>query len=248
MRKWSLLSMTLILLLACTCQVPSFLGDLLPGRGEAKGEMIEYGDIVEGTIGDDGREYWSFSGKAGDQINISMDSRDLDTFLVLFGPDDNFLALDDDSGGSLDAMIRRFVLPKSGIHNIVATSYGGSARGDYSLELERTDTGRDPDSVGGGSIEIGESVTGDLQASNGDVWTFSGEAGDRVTISLQSDEFDTVLDVWGPDFEYAANNDDGGSGSNSLIDNFTLPASGTYSIIARGFADGARGSYTLSLE
>jgi len=248
MRKGFPLSMVLILIMACTCQVPAFLGDLLPPGGEARGEMIDYDVVVDGIIGSDGREYWSFSGRSGDQITISMDSSDFDTFLTLFGPDDNYLTADDDSGGSLNAMIRRFVLPSSGIHNIVAMSYGGDVGGDYTLELQRTDTGREPDEIGGGTIEIGDTLTQDLQTWTGDVWLFSGQEGDRVTISMQSDEFDTVLEIWGPDLMRAEHDDDGGDRTDSLIEGFRLPASGTYSIVARGFSIGETGSYRLSLD
>lgn len=248
MRKGFPLSMVLILIMACTCQVPSFLADLLPPGGEARGEMIDYDDVVEGIIGSDGREYWSFSGRSGDQIRISMDSSDFDTFMTLFGPEDNYLTADDDSGGSLNAMIHRFVLPNSGIHNIVAMSYGGGEGGDYTLELQRTDSDRDPDEIGGGTIESGDSLTQDLQAWTGDVWLFSGQEGDRVTISMQSDEFDTMLEIWGPDLMRAEYDDDGGDGTNSEIEGFRLPASGTYSIVARGYGPGERGSYRLSLD
>jgi len=248
MRKEFPLTMVFILIMACTCQVPAFLADLLPSGGEARGEVIEYDDVVEGIIGSDGREYWSFSGRSGDQIRISMDSRDFDTFLTLFGPEDNYLAADDDGGGSLNAMIHRFVLPSSGIHNIVAMSYGGSGGGDYTLELQRTATDRDPDEIGGGTIELGDSLTQELQAWTGDVWLFSGQEGDRVTISMQSDEFDTVLEIWGSDLMRAEHDDDGGDGTDSLIEGLRLPASGTYSIVARGFTIGETGSYRLSLD
>lgn len=248
MRRWGLLLSALILVVACTCQVPSFLSDFIPSQGNPRGDMIEYDSVVEGTLGQEGLQYWSFSGRSGDQITILMESRQIDTFLVLFGPDDRFLTFDDDSGGDLNAMIRRFVLPSSGIHNIVATSYSGDQRGEYGLELERTDTGREATEPGGGTISSGETVTGELQGWSGDTWLLDGSEGDRVTIRLESEEFDTVLEIWGPDLVRIADDDDGGVGTNSLIDGFSLPGSGTYSIVARGYDRGEQGRYTLSVE
>jgi serine protease Do len=210
--------------------------------------MIEYDSVVEGMIGPEGLQYWSFSGNSGDQIMILMESRRVDAFLALFGPDDQFLTVDDDSGGDLNAMIRRFVLPSSGIYNIVATSYGGDQQGEYSLELERTDTGREPVEQGGGTISTGETVTGELQDWTGDVWLLVGSEGDQVTISLESEEFDTVLEVWGPDLVRIEKDDDGGVGTNSRIDSFRLPTTGTYNIVARGYSRGERGDYTLTVE
>jgi hypothetical protein len=203
---------------------------------------------VEGTLGQDDLEYWSFSGRAGDQITILMQSRQVDSFLALFGPDDKYLIVDDDSGGDLDAMIRRFVLPDSGIYNIVATSYGGYGSGGYTLELERTDSGREPGEIGGGTIAVGDVVNGELQEWTGDAWLFTGSAGERLTISLESDDFDTVLEIWGPDLSLIEDDDDSGWELNSLIEDFALPTSGTYNIVVHGFSRGERGSYTLSLD
>jgi serine protease Do len=248
MRRWGLLLAALILVVACTCQVPSFLSDFIPSRGTPRGDMIEYDSVVEGTLGADGLQHWSFSGRSGDQITILMESRQIDTFLALFGPDDRFLTVDDDSGGDLNAMIRRFVLPSSGIHNIVATSYSGDQRGEYTLELERTDTGRDASEPAGGTISSGETVNGELLDWTGDAWLFDGSEGDRVTIRLESEEFDTVLELWGPDLARIEEDDDGGVGTNSLIDGFSLPSSGTYNIVARGYNRGEQGRYTLRVE
>jgi len=248
MRKWGLMSITLILIMACTCQVPSFLSDLIPRAGTARGDVIEYDSVVEGMLGPEGLQYWSFSGRSGDQIMILMESRQVDAFLALFGPDDHFLTVDDDSGGDLNAMIRRFVLPRSGIYNIVATSYGGYDAGSYTIELERTDTGREYDEPAGGTISHGQTVTGELQDWTGDAWLFEGAAGDRVTISLESADFDTVLEIWGPDLARIESDDDGGEGTNSSIEDFELPSTGTYNIVARGFSRSERGAYTLTLE
>jgi hypothetical protein len=75
-----------------------------------------------------------------------------------------------------------------------------------------------------------------------------GSEGDQVTISLESEEFDTVLEVWGPDLVRIEKDDDGGVGTNSRIDSFRLPTTGTYNIVARGYSRGERGDYTLTVE
>jgi serine protease Do len=226
----------------------SFLTGLFEGGGEARGDEIVFGDDVQGSISRGGADYWSFSGDSGDEITIGMTSEDFDTFLALFGPDDTYLICDDDGGGDLNAMISEFVLPSSGTYNIVATSYWGDVGGNYELELKITDTGRSPESIGGGALDYGDSIREHLNTWTGDVWTFSGEAGDRVSIRMESDDFDTYLDLWGPDLRRVTADDDGGGGTDAYIDNFTLPATGTYNIVARGFSAGDRGDYTLSLD
>jgi|GEM_PF-5873448 len=248
MRIPRLLSAILLLLISCTCMDLSFLSGLLEDDGEPRGEMIEFGNEVQGSIGEGGVEYWSFTGDSGDQITISMESQDFDSFVALFGPDDQYLVCDDDSGGGLNARIRRFVLPSSGIFNIVAMAFWQDVGGDYTLELEQTGTDQTFDEIGGGSLEYGDSVREHLDIWTGDVWTFSGEAGDRVSIRMGSNDFDTYLDLWGPDLKRVTYNDDDGRGTNSFIDNVTLPLSGTYNIVARGYSTGETGNYSLSLE
>jgi hypothetical protein len=248
MRILRQLSAALLLLVSCTCVDLSFLSGLLKNDGEPRGEMIEFGDELQGSISARENHFWSFSGDSGDQITIRMRSSDFDTYLVLFGPDDRYVTCDDDSGGGLNSMIDRFVLPDSGIFNIVAMPYWYDVGGDYTLELERTDSGRSFTEIGGGSLEYGDTVHERLENWTGDVWTFSGEAGDRVSIRMRSNDFDTYLELWGPDLKRLTHSDDDGEGTNSFIEIVTLPLSGTYNIVARGFSAGETGDYSLSLE
>jgi hypothetical protein len=90
-----------------------------------------------------------------------------------------------------------------------------------------------------------------------DVFTFEGEAGDRVIIEMTraSGSLDTLLYLVGPDGFELENNDDieAGENTNSRIPvsgGYVLPADGTYTIIATHFGTiygGTTGGYTLSL-
>ncbi len=75
---------------------------------------------------------------------------------------------------------------------------------------------------------------------------FSGEAGQIVTISLNSGEFDTYLTLLDPSGrEIAANDDYARSLNSSLV--VTLPENGQYKVLARSFS-GQGGSYTISVK
>lgn len=76
--------------------------------------------------------------------------------------------------------------------------------------------------------------------------TFTGNAGQSVVITLDSEDFDTVLSVLGPDGEEIAYNDDSGNSLNSRVI-ITLPTRGTYTAVARSFS-GQAGDYTLSVR
>ncbi len=100
-----------------------------------------------------------------------------------------------------------------------------------------------------GQMEYGARLHDSLTISRGvGLWAFSGSSGDRITIELSSDDFDTYLELYGPNGEYLISDDDGGTDTNSRIADYRLPSSGQYIILVRSFNNDETGSYTLSLD
>jgi len=103
------------------------------------------------------------------------------------------------------------------------------------------------------SIELGAEVVSELGgAVQAAAFVFEGAAGDRVTISLSSEGFDTYLVLVDAQGAELAVDDDGGAGLNSMITGFELPADGTYGVIATSFGGyrgtgTAEGEFTLSV-
>jgi tetratricopeptide (TPR) repeat protein len=78
--------------------------------------------------------------------------------------------------------------------------------------------------------------------------TFVGRAGQSVTISVESRDFDTLVALFSPDEKLLAKNDDiSRSNSNSAL-TFTLPASGRYTVVVNAYKKGERGRYTLTVR
>ena len=75
--------------------------------------------------------------------------------------------------------------------------------------------------------------------------TFTGKAGEAITIELNSSEFDAYLMLIDPKSNKIAENDDGGENNNAKI-TMTLPTTGTYTVIVNSYEKGQQGSYTLS--
>lgn len=74
-------------------------------------------------------------------------------------------------------------------------------------------------------------------------YTFEGTAGQAITITLDSDDFDPVLSLMGPgEMEIAANDDFGGTLNAKII--VELPEDGAYTVIAKSFS-GQGGDYDL---
>ena len=91
-----------------------------------------------------------------------------------------------------------------------------------------------------------------------DEYTFNANAGQQVSVSMSSTQFDTYLFLLKPSEtapqQSSLQDDDGGGGTNSRIPAtsgvITLPETGTYSILANAFqppTNGGTGAYSVTL-
>ncbi len=195
---------------------------------------IAYGETVEGALTEDvlSVEY-TFSGTAGDVVTIAMNG-DFDTLLTLQDSDGGEIARDDDGGEGTNSLIEGFELPATGSYTIVASSFGGSRTGSYTLSLQ---TGDVVVTLEGTPIVIGEIVTGTVTETRTTArFTFTGSAGDLISIAVASDDFDTTLTLEDARGNQIAYDDDSGNGTNSLVAGITLQDSGQYAIVVATFA------------
>ncbi len=87
-----------------------------------------------------------------------------------------------------------------------------------------------------------EAVLAQAQQSS---WYFDGDADANLTIIAQSDAFDTVIQLFAPNGELLAENDDFDH-TNSQIDT-TLSQDGVYQVVVSAFYGDASGAYTLTV-
>ena len=111
---------------------------------------------------------------------------------------------------------------------------------------------------GTSTIGPGQRLQGRLETTDGrmddggwfDAWVFIVDGASDVAISLESADFDTYLTLFrgGLDGlgEYIAEDDDGGSDTNSYLQVRLDP--GTYTVMAHPFAGEATGAYEIGLE
>src|SRR5690606_11170300 len=76
---------------------------------------------------------------------------------------------------------------------------------------------------------------------------YYGNAGETVSILLESSDFDAFLMLFSDTDELLAYDDDTGGGSDSLIV-IELPHSGVYYIVVNTLSPGEEGEYTLTVE
>lgn len=105
---------------------------------------------------------------------------------------------------------------------------------------------------GGTTIGLGDTVTGSLtDAAPSATYTLQAEAGQVVTVTLTSEDFDSYLSILDSTGTAIAENDDS-IGTNSGIQAFVLPAGTSYQILVESYSQhnnsGAEtGAYTLSV-
>ncbi|NJL87520.1 MAG: trypsin-like serine protease [Leptolyngbyaceae cyanobacterium SM1_1_3] len=102
----------------------------------------------------------------------------------------------------------------------------------------------------------GPAVTGQLDASSQvlpvdnsyfNVYAFEGSAGEPVTVEMRSSEIDSFLILVAPDGSTVGQDDDSGGNFDARI-SATLPASGTYLILANSYAPAEAGRYQLRVS
>ncbi len=100
-----------------------------------------------------------------------------------------------------------------------------------------------------GSLSYGQVLSNTVAGTKDDSWTFTGKAGDQVTIEADAsnESLDPQLALYDTSRRQIAQNDDIDFGTNKnarLI--VTLPETGTYTIVVSAFGSG--GAYTLHLS
>jgi hypothetical protein len=97
----------------------------------------------------------------GQEITISMESSDFDSYLYLLDPWRYYIAEDDDSGGNRNALITIFTYT-DGWYYILASQYSGNSYGSYTLSVKTM-----PElTVGSAVVGAGSKLTIPVTAAN----------------------------------------------------------------------------------
>lgn len=250
---------------------------VLRSAGLSKGvERIALGQTVEGRLEAD--ETTSDEGKHQDlfvlelasptAVRISMTSSDVDAFLdidevVSFDADGapvlQHVADDDDSFGGTNAGLEGTL--QAGQFVVFATTYQAGASGAYTLSV----AGAEPAAAAEGtafsaSMEPGTPYHGELTENDAmlddgtyyQLIRFRGHAGDQLTATLSSEEFDPYLILAAgsgalSSLERLAENDDADTATVNSRITFPLPADGTYTLVVNTYEEDT-GPYELEVE
>ncbi len=236
----------------CDSAIPIILGQPVSGTLSASSCLLNDGSYID---------YYSFSGTAGQAISVSLTSSAFDTYLYLLDADGNVIEENDDtSSATTDSRIPMgagvVTLPSTGTYYIGANSYDAGQTGAYTVSLNAdaacaTQTATYNQTITGTLTAAACLVedTGGYYYTN--LYTFSGTAGQQISIAENSTDFDAYLVLHTPSGANSLADDDSGGGTNALIPSgggtFTLPETGIYTIEATTSNEMETGAYTLIL-
>ncbi len=201
---------------------------------------------------------YPLQGVAGQQIEISLNSQQFDTYVAISGPGGFQQYNDDDTENNSRNSRLVATLPANGEYTIHVTSYAAGETGAYQLNIAPSTTstasgalaGGDAQSFTAGQTMNGELAQGDTTLNSGefiDTFSFQGEAGQRVTIDMRSTALDPYLLLLAPSGAQEDNDDASASDRNARIET-TLAETGQYRIGATSYQPGERGAYVVTLQ
>lgn len=207
---------------------------------------LEPGDEMDRSRGDTfGGQYYdeyTFEAQAGEAIVVRQEADELDTYLIVRGPEGLEEVSDDFDGLSISQV--EFTAPATGTYTIWASAFAPDQGGPYTVQA-----------TGGQGVLLSESgVLGpsdpvrDVPEAGPyyDEYEIQAGQGAIVTVTMTADpDLDTFLQVRAPGGEQFAN-DDAGSINVSRV-SFVAPASGTYRIWASSLVSGVTGPYEVSV-
>ncbi|NJM99126.1 MAG: hypothetical protein HC800_20055 [Phormidesmis sp. RL_2_1] len=115
---------------------------LTTGVSAVSAEVIleQRGNLAVGdAVLEDGSLYdrYTFAGRSGQQVTITLESEDFDPYLILLNPEGQRIYENDDISRS-DRNARLIVdLPAAGTYTVVANSYMPRATGEYAIKIDR---------------------------------------------------------------------------------------------------------------
>ncbi|GAB4379324.1 MAG: hypothetical protein Kow00121_33250 [Elainellaceae cyanobacterium] len=188
---------------------------------------------------------YTFEGTAGQQITVELNSNEFNSYLILLTPEGENFAQDDDSAGESNSRLE-VTLPADGTYTILANTFNSGETGAYTLKVAAAGISpillKEEGTLGANSQVL--QADGSLY----DEYSFQGQAGQNVTILLESSDFDPFVILVGPDDQVVGQNDDASPRTLNSLLTATLPVNGTYRIIANAYDQAGRGNYILTVR
>ena len=221
----------------------------------APGETLR-GDLTANDLRDTDdtpMDLFQFRGEAGRTYTITLSATAFDAYLKL-RQNGSTLQQDDDGAGGTNSRLT-FTPSTTGTYEILAGTLR-NAYGAYTVSLAQGGAARPVAAPAGRLIRPGEIQRGTLTTNSPkhddntpyEPFVFDGRAGQRVSIGMASDAFDSYLVLrQAGSTSNLDSNDDGGGGRSASI-TYVLPNTARYEIRANAVSGTATGDFTVRLD
>lgn len=197
------------------------------------------------------RDSWTVELNEGDIISVAADSLDatgqLDLLLELVAPDGTAIAFDNNSGGSLNALLDSIVITVGGTYTFHIAALDNATIGPYRLFWLRLSdySTAIPVTATPSPVPPSGSVAGSVEFGGNFSYPLPAEAGQDINLVVTGQNgFDPVLRLFDPIGNIIIEVDDV-SGSQDPRARLTALTSGQYRIEVVGF-EGSAGQFTLN--
>lgn len=228
------------------------LGGGAAAVAEAGGPRLESGRLAAGDQTLSTGEYvddYAFEGRRGQQVTIDLRSSQFDPYLIIIDPANKHHENDDYEGANNRSLVS-LELPADGRYRVRVTSYKKDETGAYDLRIVMGGGAATTTTASGPRIERGRLAAGDDSLTSGeyvDGYTFEGRPGQRVTLDVFSQDFDTYLILIPPRGQRHENDDVEGKPRHSMIE-ADLTEAGTYKVGVTSYQRREQGAYELRME
>lgn len=209
------------------------------------GDLI-FGQTAQETLRENEAHAWFFSGKAGDELFITVTplTNNLDLDIWLLDENINRLAEQDDLLAGEPEMIE-FVLPDDGRYLVLVRDFFGEA-GRYEITLRANEVAA-PDNAG--PIGYGTTESGLLQANQTIVWYFEAKESDVIDIQVvpEDSNADLLFILYDPNGNQVRLIDSAQAGEMEQILAYPVMSDGRWSIVLKEFY-GETANYTLTVD
>lgn len=227
---WTVLTVTL---LAGIAQAQEDAQALTPGIA-APGEL-------ESRQGD----LWTLRLCQGDTLTVTMQSNEFVPFLELLDPAEELL--DDALAEEDTATIADVAIEETGNYLIVAAGESRTDRGAYTLTVALEEAILDEPIDG--TLAPGAVTTSTLRPRRVAAWAFHACAGDVISATVDSADFDAFVELFRAGEEELLADDENSDGNDEVaLTGVTLEESGQYVLLVSGVGRLDAGDYTVTLD
>lgn len=189
---------------------------------------------------------YDFRGKAQQPVNISVTSREFNTYLEIYNPSGRLIARNDNANGTNSQI--NLNLPHTGIYTVVVKGATKHDEGRYILRINSESNfqpPRPPRRPNFPEHDVNFQQKNHLFPGETIQHTFQGSRGKAINITVESRQFSPHFTLYDPQGNIITEIDDFHGGKSEI--EMKLPNTGIYTVEVRGMRSDAQGEYILTI-